>query len=91
MSTFTYAIQLSEDNIDAIVELGAQHHLNLADFRDDIEVNAEDGFDTFAIAVIDVDADKLIKISTTASIDFTNSWVMHPSDQYRQFTRISRR
>lgn len=91
MSTFTYAAQLSEDNIDAIVEFGAQYHLNLEDFRDDMEFNADHGWNTFAIAVIDVEADQLIKISTVGSPDFSDYWVQHPSDQYRQFARISRR
>jgi len=91
MSPTTYAVQLTDANIEAIVEYGAQQKLNLADFRDDMEFNAEDGFDTVAVASIDVEKDILVTITTMTSEGFAASWCMHPSDQYKQFTRVSRR
>lgn len=89
MSTFNYATPLSALNLDNLLEFGLQSDVLLDDFFDNAILFAEDG--DFAVAEIDVDANRLIKISTCSSDEFAVRWCQHPSDQYNQFTRVSPR
>lgn len=91
MHTFTYVAQLTEDNLEPIIQYGAQHNLNLADFRDDVPFNAEDGFDTCVIASIDWDTKQLRTITTVTEPDIARNWVLHENDKYLYFTRATRR
>lgn len=90
MPTITYVAQLTEDTLEPIILYGAQHNLNLADFRDDVSFNAEDGFETYAIASIDMDTNELITITTMTESLF-DTWTPHPSNKYLYFTRVTRR
>jgi NADPH-dependent 7-cyano-7-deazaguanine reductase QueF-like protein len=88
MHTHIYATKLTEENLEAIVTYGAEHHLNLDDFRDDIPFYAADGWETYVIASIDMDTETLVAITTKADVDFFASWKFEDAT-YKMFTKVT--
>jgi hypothetical protein len=88
MTTHIFATQLTEENMDAIVAYGAEHHLNIEHFRNEIEFYAEDGLKPYVIASIDMDTEELVHITTKDDFTFFLSWKFI-DEKYKMFTRVT--
>lgn len=83
------AIQVREDNIDYIYDYGAKLGFDLRHLRDNMEVNAIDGFDTY---IMTDGSAELNNVTFTEFIDedFFHSWKFTESQNPNHFVQITR-
>jgi hypothetical protein len=68
-----YATKLTADNLDEMIELGAQHEFTLDHLQDQMEFNADFGWDTYLTMQTD-DRDKVLTFNDIPSIEFDGTW-----------------